>query len=383
MSVNTQSFTQILTGFATTVQGAASTLVNFVIGSVLRAIGEGTAWVALWLQGLILSAIALTRAATSNGADLDTWFAQYGFTRLAPTAASGQVTFSRFTTTQQAVVPVGSIVQTGDGSQQYQVVVDTTNAAYSATLGGFVIAAGSASVTCSVVSITAGSNSLSLPDSSGNVSAGAISALYQSIPFVDTVTNALAFVNGVDAETDAAARIRFVGYLASLARATKAAIGAAITALGANFTYSITENQTKAGVTQMGYFFVVVDDGTGAPGSTVLSAVYNAVDAVRPFTSTFGVFAPTVVNATVVMTLKTTSTGVDHSTTCALVQTALLSYINTLPLGATLPYFKLGQIAIDASSDVLSVLTLTVNGATVDLTATNQQVIKSSSVAVS
>jgi hypothetical protein len=383
MSVNTQSFTQILTGFATTVQGAASTLVNFVIGSVLRAIGEGTAWVALWLQGLILSAIALTRAATSNGADLDTWFAQYGFTRLAPTAASGQVTFSRFTTTQQAVVPVGSIVQTGDGSQQYQVVVDTTNAAYSATLGGFVIAAGSASVTCSVVSITAGSNSLSLPDSSGNVSAGAISALYQSIPFVDTVTNALAFTNGVDAETDAAARIRFVGYLASLARATKAAIGAAITALGANFTYSITENQTKAGVTQMGYFFVVVDDGTGAPGSTVLSAVYNAVDAVRPFTSTFGVFAPTVVNATVVMTLKTTSTGVDHATTCSLVQTALLSYINTLPLGATLPYFKLGQIAIDASSDVLSVLTLTVNGATVDLSATNQQVIKSSSVSVS
>jgi hypothetical protein len=383
MSVNTQSFTQILTGFATTVQGAASTLVNFVIGSVLRAIGEGTAWVALWLQGLILSAIALTRAATSNGADLDTWFAQYGFTRLAPTAASGQVTFSRFTTTQQAVVPVGSIVQTGDGSQQYQVVVDTTNAAYSATLGGFVIAAGSASVTCSVVSITAGSNSLSLPDSSGNVSAGAISALYQSIPFVDTVTNALAFVNGVDAETDAAARIRFVGYLASLARATKAAIGAAITALGANFTYSITENQTKAGVTQMGYFFVVVDDGTGAPGSTVLSAVYNAVDAVRPFTSTFGVFAPAVVNATVVMTLQTTSTGVNHSTTCALVQQALLSYINTLPLGAPLPYFKLGQIAIDASSDVTSVLTLTVNGGTSDLTVTNQQVIKSTSVSVS
>jgi hypothetical protein len=83
------------------------------------------------------------------------------------------------------------------------------------------------------------------------------------------------------------------------------------------------------------------------------------------------------------MTLKTTSTGVDHATTCSLVQTALLSYINTLPLGATLPYFKLGQIAIDASSDVLSVLTLTVNGATVDLSATNQQVIKSSSVSVS
>jgi hypothetical protein len=357
--------------------------VNFVIGSVLRAIGEGTAWVALWLQGLILAAIALTRAATSNGADLDTWLAQFGFTRLAPTAASGSVTFSRFTTTQQAVVPVGSIVQTGDGTQQYQVVADTTNAAYSATLGGFVIAAGQASVTCAVVSITPGSNSLSLPDSSGNVSANTITALYQSIPFVDTVTNALPFTNGVDAETDAAARTRFVGYLASLARATKAAIGAAITALGANYTYTIIENQTLGGATQMGYFAVVVDDGTGSPSSPVLSTVYNAVDAVRPFTSTFGVFAPTVVNATVVMTLQTTSTGVNHSTTCALVQSAISAYINTLPLGAKLPYFKLGQIAIDASSDVLSVLTLTINGATVDLAATSQQVIKSSSISVS
>jgi uncharacterized phage protein gp47/JayE len=383
MSVNTQSFTQVLTGFATVVQGKSSALVNFVVGSILRAIGEGTAWVAMWLQSLILQAIALTRAATSSGSDLDTWFAQFGFTRLAPTAASGSVTFSRFTATQQAVIPVGSIVQTGDGTQQYQVVADTTNAAYSATLGGFVIAAGQASVTCAVVSITPGSNSLSLPDSSGNVSANTITALYQSIPFVDTVTNALPFTNGVDAETDAAARTRFVGYLASLARATKAAIGAAITALGANYTYTIIENQTLGGVTQMGYFAVVVDDGTGAPSSSVLSTVYNAVDAVRPFTSTFGVFAPTVVNAAVVMTLQTTSTGVNHSTTCALVQSAISTYINTLPLGAKLPYFKLGQIAIDASSDVLSVLTLTINGATVDLAATSQQVIKSSSISVS
>jgi hypothetical protein len=177
--------------------------------------------------------------------------------------------------------------------------------------------------------------------------------------------------------------VRFVGYLASLARATKAAIGAAIKALGANFTYTIIENQTLAGATQMGYFAVVVDDGTGAPSSSILSAVYNAVDAVRPFTSTFGVFAPTVVNATVVMTLQTTSIGVAHSTTCALVQSAISTYINTLPLGAKLPYFKLGQIAIDASSDVLSVLTLTINGGTSDLTVTNQQVVKSNSVSVS
>jgi hypothetical protein len=383
MTVKTLSFTQLLNGFATTVQGAASSLVNFVIGSVLRAIGEGTAWIALWLQGLILQAIALTRSSTSSGADLDSWFAQFDFARLAPSAASGAVTFSRFTASIAALVPVRAIVQTGDGAQQYRVVADASNPAFDSAQNGYVIPARSASVTCPVVCITPGSNSLSLPDASGNVSAGTINTLYQSIPFVDTVTNDLPFTNGENAESDAAARERFVGYLASLAKATKAAIGAAITALGANYSFTIVENKTKAGDTQMGYFYVIVDDGTGAPSSTVLATVYGAVDEVRPFTSTFGVFAPTIVNAAVAMSLQTKSTGVAHSTTCALVQQAVAGYINALPLGASLPYFKLGQIAIDASDDVVSVLSLTVNGAKLDLSASSQQVIKSSSVSVS
>lgn len=383
MSINSQSFTQILTGFATTVQGTASVLVNFVIGSILRAIGEATAWVAMWLQGLILNAIALTRAATSSGSDLDSWCAQFFFTRLPPTAASGQVTFSRFTATQQAVVPFGSIVQTGDGTQQYSVVADTSNPAYSATLGGMVIAAGTSSMTCTVVSITPGKNSVNLPDASGNVSLGAINALFQSIPGVDTVTNASAYSNGVNAESDGAFRIRFAGYLATLAKATKVAIAGAIAALGANFTSTINENLTYGGVVQMGYFTVVVDDGSGAPPSTTLSTVYNAVDAVRPFTSTFGVFAPLVIQAHVAMTIATTSTGAAHATTAALVTTAIAAYINSLKLGQSLSYSRLAQIALDTSSDVVSITAWTLNGATTDLAATNLQVIKTSDVVVS
>jgi len=382
MTVNSQSFTQIITGYASVVQGAASVLVNFVIGSILRAIGEGTAWVAMWLQSLILNAIALTRAVTSNGADLDSWLAQFGFARLAPTPASGQVTFARFTPTQQALIPVLSIVQTGDGTQQYQVIADTSNPAYSVTLGGFVIPAGTASVTCSVVGITPGNNSLNLPDASGNVSAGTISALFQSISGVDTVSNALAFSNGVNAESDASARIRFVGYLASLARATKQAIGAAITALGSNFTFTITENQTYAGVTQMGYFYVVVDDGSGAPPAPTLATVSNAIDVVRPFTSTFGVFGPVDVFAVVSMSIQTTSVGAGHSATAALVAQAITAYVNSLTLGQSLSYFRLGQVALDASSDVTSILSYTLNGGTADVLATNKQVIKTNSVSV-
>jgi uncharacterized phage protein gp47/JayE len=283
------------------------------------------------------------------------------------------VTFSRFTPTLQAVVPVGAVVQTTDGTQQFTVNLDTTNAAYSAALGGYVLAPSIASVNVSVTAVT--------PGSGGNVVSGAISQLSQSAPGVDTVTNAAAFTNGVDAETDAAARARFVTYLASLSKATKAAVGNAITSLQQNLTYTLTENFTYGGVYQPGFFYAVVDDGSGSPPSPLLLTVSNAIDAVRPFTSTFAVFAPVVVNASVVMTIVTAA-GYTHSAITALVQTALQTYINTLPLGTSLAYSRLAQVAYDASPAVTNVTGVTLNGGTSDITATNQQVVKCISAVV-
>src|SRR5581483_10551192 len=118
---------------ATAVQGSATALLNFSPGSVIRAIAEGTSSVVLWLQAIILQVLTLTRAATSVGTDLDSWVADYGVTRLPAVAATGQVTFARFTATQQAVVPVGATVQTSDGTQTFAVTIDTTNSAYNAT----------------------------------------------------------------------------------------------------------------------------------------------------------------------------------------------------------------------------------------------------------
>ncbi|HHW4679686.1 MAG TPA: baseplate J/gp47 family protein [Xylella sp.] len=56
--------------------------------------------------------------------------ADYGLTRLPASAASGVVTFSHFTPTHQAVLPVGALVQTADGTQQYAVTVDATSPAW-------------------------------------------------------------------------------------------------------------------------------------------------------------------------------------------------------------------------------------------------------------
>lgn len=366
-SVNQWSLQTAISTMATAVQAKAKVLVDFTIGSVTRAIVEAAAQVVIWLEGLILLLLATTRAASSNGADLDSWMADYGLTRLAATSSTGQVTFSRFTPTYQAVVPVGTVIQTADGTQQFTVIADTNQSAYSATLGGYVIAASVGSAIATVQAINTGSVT--------NVLANTITTLTQAIQYVDTVTNAAAFTNALDAETDTAFRARFVAYLGSLSKATKAAIGAAILAVKQGLQYKLLENVNYAGATQMGNIVAIVDDGTGSPPSPLLSSVANAIDAVRPFTSTFEVHAPVVVTANVTMTI-TTASGYTHSAVVATVTTALQSFINGLALGTSLPYSRLAQVAYDASPGVTNVTAVTLNGGTADLAATSLQVIK-------
>lgn len=373
MTITTQDFTTLVRNSVTAIQGAAVGLVDLTIGSILRSVVEANATVVLWLQGLILQLLATTRAATSSGADLDSFMLDFGVIRQAAVAASGLVTFSRFTATTQAVVPVGATVLTADGTQSYTVNLDITNAAYSAALGGYVLAAGVSSIQVSVTAVTLGIIA--------NAVAGQISLITQAIPGVDTVSNAAPFTNGVDPESDAALRARFISYISSLSKATKTSIGYVISALKQGTTYSLTENVNYAGIAQLGYFYAVINDGTGTPPSTLLNSAANAIDAVRPFTSTFGVFAPVLVTANVGMTI-TTATGYSHSTTVALVVAALQVYINSLTIGQTLTYSKLTQIAYEASAGVVNVTGVTLNGGTADLAATTQQTILAGTVSV-
>ena len=111
-NLTTKTFAQLVSDQVTAIQGAARTLIDFTIGSILRSIVESNSAVALWVQGLILQLLATTRAATSAGTDLDSWAADFNFYRLVAVAASGQVVFSRFTATQAAFIPVGTQIQT-------------------------------------------------------------------------------------------------------------------------------------------------------------------------------------------------------------------------------------------------------------------------------
>jgi len=374
MQLSLQNFSTLVEGMAAAVQGAASNLLDLTAGSVLRAILEANASIALWLQWLIVQVLATTRLATSTGADCDSFGADFGFVRLGAVAAVGQVTFSRFTPSVAAFIPVGTTVATSSNATSFMVTADPTNPAYNAASNGYNLAAGVASVTVPVAANLAGS--------AGNVQPGAIAVISSALAGVDTVTNTLALANGLDAESDVAFRARFGNYLASLSKATDVAVGAAIAAVQQGLSYVISENINQAGTTQMGHFVVTVDDGSGTPPASLLSTVWQAVDAVRPVASSFAVQGPVVTPANVSLTVATLP-GVSHQTVVAVVAAAIESYIASLGVGATLSYTRLAQLAYAASGSVTNISSVLLNGGTADLVPPLFGVVRAGTVTVS
>ncbi|RVD76994.1 baseplate J/gp47 family protein [Pseudomonas koreensis] len=372
-TLNVKDFTTLVRDQVTAIQGRAAGLVDFTIGSLLRAITESNASILQWLQQLIVTLLATTRASTSSGADLDSWMADFGFFRISASFATGQVTYSRFTPTNSALIPVGALVGSTDGSQQYAVTVDSTNVLYNSTLGGYLIPAGTASATVPVIASTAGS--------AGNALIGTVTLIVGTISGVDTVTNSTVFTNGVDQESDEAFRARFVLWVQSLSKATKAAIAYALSSMQPGVSFTLTENQDYSGNTLYGYFYAVVDDGSGAPSGAFLVSAAAAIESVRGFTTRYGVFAPVLVTANVGMAI-TTDPSVTHSVVVAQVTSALQTYISSLKLGQILPYTQLAAVAYGVSPAITNVSGVLLNGSTADLAATNKQVIRPGTVTV-
>jgi uncharacterized phage protein gp47/JayE len=372
-NLTTYTFSELVSQIATAIQGSASALYDFTVGSTLRAIAEATSAVCLWLQAIILQLLTVTRGATSVGSDLDSFMADYGVFREVAVASTGQLTFSRFTATQQALVPVGATVQTSDGTETFAVTIDTTNSAYSATLSGYVIAINTSSVSVPVQAQTAGSG--------GNIQSNTLTVITTPIPGVDTATNSSAFANGLDAETDVALRIRFVLFLASLSKATKTAIGYAITSVQQGLDYTITENADYDGTVDYGFFWVTVDDGSGTPSDSLLANVSAAIEATRGLTIRYAVYAPIVETANVAM-VTTSAAGFVHADVVNAVIAALSAFIGTLKLETPLPYTQLAAIAYGVPG-VTNVSSVTLNSGTSDLGASAKQIIKPGTISVS
>jgi hypothetical protein len=351
MALTTKTLTALVQSQVTAMQAACSSLLDFAVGTVLLAFTQAMAGVGLWLQALLIQVAALTRLATSYGADVDSFIADFGMTRLPPVASTGPLTFARFSTTGTAVVPVGTSAESADDSLSFIVTLDTTNPAYVAGQG-YVLQAGVGSVTVPAIAVVAGS--------AGNVAAGVISVISDAVPGIDTVTNGASFTSGADAESDAAVKLRFVLYINSRPQGTAVAVDYAIESIAQNLTFDLVENETLSGSFQAGYFYVVVDDGStlaSVPQAT-LQEVSTAVNGARPLTSQFGVFSRTLVTITISMVIS--------GAYAAVVQDALIAYVQSLGLGATVEYNKLAQIAYNAAP-AINIVSTSLNGGTSDV----------------
>jgi uncharacterized phage protein gp47/JayE len=372
-NIQSQSFTTLVTNMVTAIQANATIALNLTVGSVLRAIVEAVAGMGLWLQAQIAYVLTITRAATSNGPDLDSYFNDFGLPRIGAVSAVGSLTFSRFSTVGSAVVLPNAPEQSADGTQNFFVTVDTTNPAWNPAAGGYLMSPGYGSVTVPAVAVT--------PGAAGNVLANTITVITQPISGVDTVANASAFTNGLDAESDAAYRARFVLFINSLSKAILTAIQFAIATVQQGIFRTLTENFAYNGTYQPGYFYAVIDDGSGAPPDSLVNAVGTAIEGVRGFTIQYGVFKTIVLTANVNMQVDV-APGYTANNVAANVSLALTNFINGLGLGNSLPYTQLAAIAYGVLG-VVNVMNVTLNSTLSDLDADNQHTIRSGTITVS
>lgn len=379
-TLQTKGFSDIVGTIAAGMQGRISTnFLNFAKGSVLRALAEAYAGVGLWLQKLALDILRVTRLATSNGDDVDSWLADFGITtRLGAQAATGLVVFGRYTASAATpIIPIGVLVQTQDGLQRFAVYVDPANPLYSAAASGYVMPAQVASV---IVPVQAAS-----PGSLGNVAAGAITLLATSVPGVDTVSNPAALTNGFDQELDADVKARFRLDILALSKGTRTAITAAIKGLRVGLQVSIQENVTLDGSPVPGMLTVVVDDGSGSLPDDLLLACRKAVAdddvGVRAAGVRIGIYRASVVYADVVMVIQSAS-GYYHPNVVAAVEAAVAYNIALGGLGAGLSYFDLSAWARSVPG-CAKVLSVTLNGGQTDMPASLATTIKPGSVVIS
>jgi uncharacterized phage protein gp47/JayE len=373
VALSLQTFTTMVQNAAAAVQGACSTLLNVAVGSVERAVLQACASIGLWIQWLLVLLYARQRLATSTGVDVDSYvddFISFGG-RLPAVAANGTLTLARFTATSAATVPVGTQARTFDASQSYTIIADPTNPLWNGT--GFTIPA-----------LTASANFLAVatvPGLAGDALPGTITLLASAVPYIDTVTNAVAFTNGFDAESDSALAARFQLFIQSRSAATKDAIEFAIASVQTGLTSYIASNQDALGNFLPGNFVVTVNDGSGNPPASLITAVYLAITAVRGLTISFSVQGPTTGTVTVSLTIFALANFV-KATLQPLVEAAIIAYIDGLAVGAPLYYTQLVQAIYSAVPGVANITNLLINGAVLDVIPAVTETLEAGTVAV-
>ncbi|HNC11743.1 MAG TPA: baseplate J/gp47 family protein [Cyclobacteriaceae bacterium] len=376
MALNTKTFDQLVSDQANAMQGVARILLDFTDGSDFLATVQANAGNSLWLQALITALLAVARLQTSSGSDVDSFVEQFGLEREPATPAYNSVIFSRNLTNKIAVIAAGTFDLSTQGALvsstvngiTYSVYADTSNPAYDPVQNAYIIPIGVSSATVPVVATT--------PGSVGNVVANQITTIASAIPFVDNVTNPDPFTNGEDQESDADLKVRFVLYLDSLSKATQQALQAAILGVPGVARYKLVENEDVTGNPYLGFFYAVVDDGSGNASPQLLGNVQSALYATRGFTIAFADYAPIPFPVNIVVHAFTDNSIPDTDVQTAVI-TALQNYIVSKSFDSLFAYTVIPAIIYPIyglNNVITDVTNFTLNGGISDIQLVGRQI---------
>lgn len=374
MSFSLRSFATMVSASLTTVQASCAQIVDVSVGSPARALMEAVGGVGLWLQYAVVQALQRTRLATSTGDDCDSFVADFGMNRLPGVAATGVVTLMSFTPDAQSAVILPSVVVRTVSGLSFGVVQDEAHPSWSASVGGYVRVRGQASIDVPVMCQKNGRI--------GNVDVGGISLMGTAVAGIDTVTNALAFLNGSDAESDEQLRARFPLWLAAQATANKASIANAISGVQNGLSYTLEDGRAADGTLRSGYFTAVINDGSGVPSRQLVNNVYGAIDAVRALGVGFAVRGPVILPVFIAMTVSVPISVAQKDVQKA-ISTVIENDILNSPIGGGYAYSRLSYLAyVGAGITVNSVSNVLMNGSQEDIPAFEAQSLSVGSIII-
>lgn len=309
----------------------------------------------------------------------------FGFTLTPAIKASGTITFTGPTPVSNITIPKGTRVTTlASGSiaaKEYETQADII------LYAGQTSASGSA--TCTVFGII------------GNTAAATITVLSTPITGITAATNAAAFQNGADIETEEARRTRFQDYITTITRGIAGAVTAgAKTATLKDANGNITERVTTAGVTEPyltnaladpGHIYCYIYNGTGGTSNDLIAQAQKVIDGYIDNNGTYmpgykaaGVICTVyaavedVTAVTVTITAATSLTTTEKTQLQADAVTAINNHIAGLGMGQGLLRSKI----IDILMSKTGVYNVGVTVPALDVPATLNHVIKAGTVTV-
>ena len=275
--------------FIDELQSLAPGLTDTNDGSNIDALAGATSVAISEVVQLTIDEFAKTFFDTANGPDVtgdvddleNLAVDHFGdaFARPAASSATGEVTFSRATAAAgDCVIAAGTVVKTP---------IDSSGNSQRFTVDSEVTLTGT-TIDASVTAVVAGTD--------GNIGVGELTVIETTLTDnTVTVTNAAAFGDGEDTETDTQYRETIRNLIETLRGATKAAIeAAALTVAGVQTATAFEELQyvmewdiaTGAVVPGEDYFGIprvklYVADANGVASASLLASVTTAVDLVR------------------------------------------------------------------------------------------------------